>query len=539
MKNVSKAAVAALTVAVAGLTVGTAGADAIKKVTQPLEDKLEWGACPPQPEGAPALDPRQLCATMNVPLNYQVPNGRQIELTVSKISTAHPDKRRGTLLLNPGGPGASGLDLPSMFAKLLPEEVKQQYDLIGFDPRGVGYSTPLTCGLGPADLDPTKVIPWPEAGGDITENVEFAKNVADQCAEESADLMPNVTTANTARDMDQIRSMLGEDKISYLGYSYGTYLGAVYATLFPQQTDRFVLDSAVDPTKVWREVWNSWGPAVQQRFPNFLQFVANNDDTYHLGQTPAEVRTVFEDLTEQLNKAPLELPGGDLLDGNTFREATRGVLYSNDSFAQGAQMWSDISSATTQQLTGELQQRLSEVTSLFSDVPADSGVATLQAITCNDAPWNTTVREHAAQVQQSLKQFPLTQGMPANVWSCAFWPKNAVQQPVDISSQGPANILIPQSLRDPATPHLGAENMLGELGQRARMLTSQTGGHGVYRLAHNACADLATTRFLTTGQLPDASMVCKATGNPAQALRQLSPQQQQVVRELRSRMLPL
>ncbi|MGH8186976.1 MAG: alpha/beta fold hydrolase, partial [Steroidobacteraceae bacterium] len=190
------------------------------------------------------------CGTLNVPLDYRNPNGRTIDIAVSRIKSSRPDLRRGVLLLNPGGPGAQGLDMPRAGLILFPQSVSTRYDLIGFDPRGIGRSNPVSCGL--SALVTLQIFPPLEQPGGFQATADFMRNAADACAAVSGDLLPFITTRNTARDMDRLRQALGEQKISYLGYSYGTYLGTVYAQLFPTRTDRFVLDSAVNPNAVWR-----------------------------------------------------------------------------------------------------------------------------------------------------------------------------------------------------------------------------------------------------------------------------------------------
>lgn len=168
------------------------------------------------------------CATIKVPLDYGRPGGRWIDLAISRIKSPYPAKRHGVMLLNPGGPGGSGLDLPLMMDPSMPKEVRAQYDLIGFDPRGVGKSTPITCGLTEAEQNFDRGY-HPET---YSADVAWARTVADKCREKAGDVLPYVTTRNTARDMDAIRAALGERKISYVGYSYGTYLGAVYTQMF-------------------------------------------------------------------------------------------------------------------------------------------------------------------------------------------------------------------------------------------------------------------------------------------------------------------
>src|SRR5436190_1372052 len=160
----------------------------------PAAARLTWGACPVSLGGI-ERDPRQQCASLPVPLDYRNPHGRRISVEVSRIATAKPELRRGVLLFNPGGPGGSGLDLPSELLRLLPTAVTDRFDLIGFDPRGVGYSTPVTCGISP-DVPSDLPLPYPAADGSIARNVAFGRDTARSCAQLSGDLLPYITTAN-------------------------------------------------------------------------------------------------------------------------------------------------------------------------------------------------------------------------------------------------------------------------------------------------------------------------------------------------------
>jgi pimeloyl-ACP methyl ester carboxylesterase len=203
---------------------------------------LVWADCPP-----PLLerDRGQQCATVSVPLDYQAPHGRTVDLVVSRIAAKNLRLRRGVLMLNTGGPGDVGVDSPSFYARLMPPAVLDRYDLIGVDLRGIGYSAPISCDFPPAPVDVAHRFPG--ADGSIDRNIAYAQELARRCAANGGEVLPTVTTANWARDMDAIRAALRQTRISFLGYSYGTYLGAVYRTMFPHRADRFVLDSSYDP----------------------------------------------------------------------------------------------------------------------------------------------------------------------------------------------------------------------------------------------------------------------------------------------------
>jgi pimeloyl-ACP methyl ester carboxylesterase len=467
-----------------------------------------WGAC--QPADVPR-DPRQECATLTVPMDYRDPRGRTIEIAISRIRTSTPDQRRGILTFNPGGPGGSGLDLPSAFASFAPPEVLARYDLIGFDPRGIGQSTPVSCGLGA--LDPTLVLPYPSPDGRIGRNVAYARATAAGCAAGNGDLLRHITTANTARDMDRIRAALGEPKLSYLGISYGTYLGAVYVTLFPQRGDRIVLDSAVDPTLAWRDMWLTWSPAVAERFGDFATFAAANDDVYGLGATPAAVKATFDRIVTTLDREPITDPSLPYaLDGNVVREGTRGSLYIDEFLAPLASDLSFIKAildGSTVDLAG-VGSALRAATPWTNrvaavDVPADNQISALYAVVCGDAPWPRSVARHARDVAIDRRAFPRTAGMPANLWPCAYW-RRPVEPPVTVTDRGPRNILILQNTRDPATPLVTALGLRRVLGHRAAMVTVDQGGHGTYSLG--TCADAITHAFLATGELPRRDRFC-------------------------------
>ncbi|GIF00066.1 alpha/beta hydrolase [Paractinoplanes rishiriensis] len=447
----------------------------------------DWGACPASP---PDIDPRQQCAALSLPLDYRKPAGRKITVTISRIAATDPALRRGILLLNPGGPGGSGLDLPTYLSQSLPAEVLARYDLIGFDPRGVGASTPITCGLDPAtpvDL----ILPYPAPDGSIDRNVAFARSTARACAQQAGDLLPYLTTPNTARDMDRIRAALGERKLSYLGYSYGSYLGAVYTSLFPARSDRIILDSGVDPKLIWTRIWEQFGPATALRFPDFAKWAAARNDEYGLGATPAAVTRTYFKTAETLDRDPIVTP--DLtITGNFFRELTRGALYDDRNFPTLAADWQTLNAGA--------------VTSL--EVPFDNGAAALWAIACGDITWTNNISSYARRSAESRRHYPITAGMPPNIWPCAFWEYRPTEPPVAVTDKGPRNVLIMQNLRDPATGWASGRGLRRALGNRAAFISQDAGGHGVYGIRAGTCATEIGTAFLVNGTLPARDRLC-------------------------------
>ncbi|MFY1673727.1 alpha/beta hydrolase [Plantactinospora sp. WMMB334] len=483
-----------------------------------------WGACPPPAEGS-TQDARQECATLPVPLDYRRPHGRQIDVEISRIATAEPGLRRGILLSNPGGPGSSGLDMPSFLAAALPAEVLARYDLIGFDPRGVGASSPITCGI----TDPAAMIdiilPWPAPDGSIGRNIEFARTTARNCAAHSGELLPYITTANTARDMDRIRAALGEPKLSYLGYSYGSYLGAVHVSLFPDHGDRIILDSAVDPNRIWRGIWRQFSPSTATRFPDFTGWAAARDDEFGLGATPAAVAETYFTTAATLDREPIVTPDV-VVTGNYYRAITRTLLYDDRNFPLLATIWQELGQVgqVSPPTALPLLRRAAPATppapraapatpsapraAPATQVPADNNIAVLYAIACDDVAWPRDIDRYARDVAVDRRLFPVTAGMPANLWPCVFWPYRPVEAPVAVTGKGPRNVLILQNLRDPATGWHSALGLRTALGRRATMVTQDAGGHGVYGIRSGPCAAEIATAFLTTGRLPDRHRLC-------------------------------
>jgi pimeloyl-ACP methyl ester carboxylesterase len=458
---------------------------------------LRWGACPPEQPGIPR-DPRQECATLAVPLDYRHPRGRTIELHVSRLRSTNPGLRRGILMLDSGGPGDTGLDFASVLGALMPASVRDRYDVIAFDPRGVDYSAPITCQL-TEEIPPELADRYPEPDGSIDRNIVVAREIARLCGEHGGDTVPHITTANTARDMDLIRAALGERRMSYLGYSYGTYLGAVYRTLFPHRLDRVVLDSAIDPTRFGYGQFRLIGIGARLRLPDFTRWAARHDDTYHLGATPAAVRRTFDRLTAHLDAEPLTLPDGSQLTGNLLRSLTYAGIYHDAGFPGLAQTWQAVAAAVAPTAGRAAAPAL---TAAVPRIPPDNQPAVQLAIYCNDGEWPRDIATYRRNVAVDIVRFPETAGSGANIAPCAFWPFPKLERSVRVTGGGPRNTLIVQNLRDPATPWVGSLGLRRVLGSAAATVDIDQGGHAAYLLTASTCANNTVTAFLAYGVLP-------------------------------------
>ncbi|MFJ6383952.1 alpha/beta hydrolase [Kitasatospora sp. NPDC092039] len=497
-RTIAAAATAAAALAVTALTALPAGAAGTAK---PGNDRLAWTTCPDAPADSP-----QRCADVTVPLDYADPDGARLTIAVSRITAADPRLRRGVLLAVPGGPGGSSLDLVKGMAGRLPQSVRDRYDVVGFDPRGVGRSTPVDCGLDTADLAMSKVRPWPAADGSIEENLATARRVAETCARKGGPVLRSISTANEARDIDSVRRALGERRLSVWGVSYGTYAGAVYAAMFPQRTDRIVLDSNddPDPTRVGRGWLEGYGQGIEDRFPDFARWASAPDNPDRLADTPEEVRPLFLDLAARLDRAPLPWEGANPaeLNGNVLRETLLESLYSDARFPGLARlMLAGLGRAPLPAAPKPSERDLRAVQNTLA-----VSVGTL----CNDVRWPTDPAGYAKAVTADRAARPLTAGLPVNVMPCAFWPFAPAEPPVRVTDRGPSNVLLTQNLRDPATPYTGALKLRAALGDRARMVTVDSGGHGVYRSTGNACGDEVVTDYLVSGRRPARDVFCPA-----------------------------
>ncbi|MEU8883167.1 alpha/beta hydrolase [Streptomyces hydrogenans] len=504
--SLAASALSAAVLASAGLVAvgGAAHADAPAAASAAAGGALSWGDCAASVKAADG----QRCAVLSVPLDHADPTGPRVELAVSRLASARPEARRGTLIVIPGGPGGSGVQRLAQKGAALAKETGGAYDLVAFDPRGVGGSTKARCGLAAEDRWMVTVRSWPAADGSIAANAERARRIADACARNGGAVLRGLTTANQVRDMELLRQALGEEKVSAWATSYGTYVAARYAQEHPGRTDRWVLDSSADPDP--RRVAYGWladmAKGAEDRFPDFAAWASHPDragDGLRLADTPEGVRTLVLDLAARLDRAPraTTVPGA-VLDGASFRQALQLALYSDAAFPAFALL-------VDQVLDPEASPVLPPE---LSGAMPDEAAAVTVGVICNDVDWPRSVPAYARAVAADRARYPLTGGMPANVTPCAFWKGGAVEKPVRLTDDGPSNILMIQNLRDPSTPHASGLRMRAALGDRARLVSVDRGGHGVYLTAAggagNACGDRTVTRFLLTGERPDTDVRC-------------------------------
>nr|WP_202544314.1 alpha/beta hydrolase [Streptomyces sp. SID8382] len=465
---------------------------------QYVEQKPKWQRCEAD------LPAEYQCATIKVPLDYRVPGGKRIDMAISRIKSTAPDQRHGVLLANPGGPGGPGLDMPMLMKESLPESARQKYDLIGFDPRGVGRSTPVTCGLEPEEENWLR--PYKEATFD--KDVAWARDVARKCREKSGATLKHITTRNTARDMDLLRAVLGEKKVSYFGYSYGTYLGAVYTQMFPGRADRFVLDSAVDPARAWRGMIQWWAEGAEPAFDRWTEWAAARSEKYGLGDTPKKVDRTFWDLVQRADEKPIEMDG-EKYTGDDVRGMMRGAVFS---VKEGTELVVELKKAAAGEPASAKRLPAPAGTArpaADADVPSDNGTAGFWTVVCNDnsAAWSRDPESYRRDAVEDKGRYPLFGDFASSVKPCAFWDRST--EPATVVNNEVGSLVV-QNEWDSQTPLPSGQALHADL-KGSKMLTVLGGeGHGVYP-SGNACADGEVEDYLTTGKLPAKDVTCEAT----------------------------
>lgn len=485
---------------------GTAIAAARAEVTG-----IAFGKCAAQ-EDLPA---NVKCGTVSVPLDYARPDGKQIKLTVSRVRATHKDPhnskrrvpRQGSLVYNPGGPGASGMYFPLI--GVLPEwkRLAAAYDLVGYAPRGVGRSAPLSC------QDPKQFFKAPSQAPTYPsesykkERIAQAKAFARGCARRAGSALPHYNSLNNARDLDVLRAALGEKKLTFMGASYGTYFGALYATLFPSHVRRMVFDSAVDPdpAQIWYRNNLDQSAAFEGRWADFREWIAKHDRVYGLGDTAEKVQRSYDKAAAQLAVEPA---GGKVGPGQ-LQGAFLTAGYYDDYWPHRAQ-------ALSAYLKGDPKQLIQQAgTHPEAAAEAENSSAVYTAVECNDASWPTDWKVWDRDNTRLARVAPFeTWG---NVWMnlpCAYWPAPR-QQALDVRS-GPGELpatLILAAERDAATPYGGALEMHRRLSGSVLVTERDSGTHGIAG-GPNPCVNSHVDAYLLEGRLPVRRAACAPHPEP-------------------------
>ncbi|MFE5136664.1 alpha/beta hydrolase [Streptomyces fagopyri] len=474
---------------------------------------IRFGAC----AKATGLPAGLRCGTVEVPLDYARPDGKRIRLTVSRSAATGKDTRnakhrvprQGALVYNPGGPGASGMYFPLFGA--LPEwkRIAAAYDLVGYAPRGVAGSAPLSC------KDPKRSVKGPTQSPTHPsesykkERIAEAQAYARGCLERSGQAIRHYNSLNNARDLDVLRAALGERKLTFMGASYGTYFGALYATLFPSHVRRMVFDSAVNPApgQIWYENNLDQSAAFESRWADFRAWTARHDKVYGLGTTPEEVLHSYEKARAQLAASPAGGKVGPAQLQNAFLEAG----YYDD-------YWPRRALALSAYLKGDPKPLIEQAARPEASAGAENAGAVYTAVECNDASWPTRWRTWDRDNTILARRAPFETW--DNVWMnlpCAYWPVPR-QKPLDVRALPGvlAPTLILAAERDAATPYEGAVELQRRLSGSVLVTENGAGTHGIGG-GPNTCVNDYLDTYLLTGGLPQFRARCAPRAEPEPA----------------------
>ncbi|MGY1754772.1 alpha/beta hydrolase [Blastococcus sp. SYSU D01042] len=507
---------AALTLLVAGCTSGDGTDDeatpsASSAPAEPTAEPIEWTDCnevlQPLLAGRPGSE-RGLsfeCGQVTVPISYDEPGGERLPLRL--VRAVHPaqTEKIGSLVVNPGGPGASGLDAALGLALTLPEDVLRRFDLVGFDPRGVASSSPVECIPDETKERLLASEPQPTSAEQLDDVFGLAREVAEGCAEryESPAALGAFNTVDTARDMDLLREALGEEQLTYLGYSYGTTLGSTYAELFPDRVRALVLDAAVDPDADRRAAAEASAAGLEAGFDAFAQNCTSLLAGCPLGDDP---RLFVDELMLQASQAPI--PSAE--EGET-RQATPGVVHTAITAAlYDTRTWPQLSQALAAARGGNSAGVFSLADSYSGRLQDGTWSNLLDAnlaINCADTDEEIESDEVRALAADWDARYPLFgAGAAAGLYTCTPWEADRTPLP-ERDAEGAAPILVVGNSGDPVTPLPGAVDLAERL-TSAVLLTWQGQGHTAY--PKNQCVNDAVNAYLVDLVVPLDGLTCPA-----------------------------
>ncbi|MFI7699084.1 alpha/beta hydrolase [Nonomuraea sp. NPDC049480] len=481
----------------------TAPAEPATQGTIAEPDPIDWGPCTDikRPDGEPPArqDASVRCGKLAVPLDYAKPGGEKIDLALIKLPATGKGTKLGSVVFNFGGPGASGVDTLDQAAKAL-TSLRTRYDLISFDPRGVERSSGVRCGDG-AEMDRfTSLDTLPPNDRTHRESAAANKEFAALCRENAGKILPYVGTVNAARDMDRIRAAVGDAKLNYVGMSYGTQLGGVYATQFPKNVGRMVLDAPLDPTVTFEQRTLAQTRGFQKAYESFLKSCVKNQCA--IGKDQATANTNVENLMNELAAKPLKV-------GN--RELTQGLASTGLAAALYSEMtWPFLEQALSDALRGRGQALLYLADTYIGrdqDGTYSTQMTSFPAITCVDTAERPTEAQVRRTEEAALKISPLFGGEGSG-GLCRVWPVKGSDQARHVDATGSAPIVVIGGKGDPATPYEWAPKLTAQL-KTATLVTYEGEGHGAY-LSGSKCVAGLVDAYLIDGKVPQKGATCPA-----------------------------
>ena len=449
---------------------------------------------------------RAECAGLSVPLDYAEPERESIAIQALRVKASKSSRRVGSLVVNPGGPGASGVDYARFADAIVDRPVRQRFDIVGFDPRGVQRSSPVDCLPDPEMDDLLAQDPTPDTAGEVSALLASMKVLGDGCLARTGPVLGHISTIETAKDMDVLRAALGEPQLNFLGASYGTQLGTVYAGLFPKLVGRMVLDGALPPDLTWKETAVGQAVGFERAAHAWARNCVGEGDC-PLGDSEAEVMSGLGDLLARLDSAPVPMRDG------REKELTEGwgVLGMVQAmYDQGS--WGILTDALRDVVERNNGTELMKIADQYARRNPDGRYASnlleaFYAITCLDSPGSSDPAYYEDIVAEAARQAPVFgRALGWGAATCSSWPVKAGDGPHKISADGSGPIVVIGTTRDPATPYEWAVRLRDQLAN-ARLLTFKGDGHTAYTRS-NKCIDNAVNNYLTDGKVPADDTTC-------------------------------
>lgn len=457
--------------------------------------QADWKSCPDR-------SARVQCATIQVPMDYSDPAGRTLDLALLRVPAT--GTARGSLVVNPGGPGAGGLDFAEYVVTVMDPQVRANFDIVGFDPRGVGESAPVTCLTGKQTTRWYRTDPTPDNAKERRTLWRRAGAISDGCVKNDPQLARFVGTEETVRDMDVIRRAVGDDALNWFGFSYGTTLGAAYAQQFPDRVGRMVLDGGVDPRLNAMQVSKDQSDGFQQAMQRFAADCSKRSGC--VADSPAGVLSNINALLRRLDRRSMPTDGSRRLVQGEAITALFFSMYSTD-------LWSTLrtglrqannNDGTTLQLLAQLANDQIGPNRYGSNI-----ASAFYAIGCWDYPATPGVaglRSSARAWSEGAKVPEMARAMSWGNAPCSNWFGHSSASPQAVSSSTDSPILVIGTTFDPATPYAWSQALVEQL-PTSRLLTHRGDGHTAYG-GTNECVDSITEEFLLTGTLPDVGTTC-------------------------------
>jgi pimeloyl-ACP methyl ester carboxylesterase len=503
---------ACTTASATGESGGEAGADITVSAVF-TEQRLDWKGCsaPSVPQGGGSA-PKPLedgskweCADMKAPLDWTKQDGKKIDIALIRVKAKDTKHRIGSLVFNFGGPGGSGV---TTLPNLTPDsymKLHSRYDLVSFDPRGVGASEGVVCLSDKANDAGRQIDSTPNTPAEVEQLTALGKKTSEGCEKKSGAVLAHVDTPSAARDMDLMRQILGDKKLNYFGISYGTLLGGVYAHLFPEHVGRAVSDAVVDPTVDPSELATSQAKGFELALGNFLEACAAAGKECPTGTDPKKGADRVAALLKKLDEQPLPTQQGRKVNESTALGGISQALYSHSQWPAliaGLQEAMSGQSANTLLALADAQAGRNQQGRYSNSNPA------LNAITCVDKKQRYTLDDAQAKVRELREVAPIFgESGGWGMLGCTGWPVPGETDKPEVSAPGSAPILVIGNTGDPATPVEGAKRMADALGKGVGInITNEGEGHGSY--GHSKCVTKTVDAYLLKDKVPSDGLVC-------------------------------